>query len=127
MNLPNLLTNWRVAPRGKAAMDFRVEAFLLDVLLLEGASSNAVREGVRRRRTECEKQFRDAEPNKRMKDKAAQSCRALCRTRVVEEIPRRKGTRAAEHLKRVLNMVDQHRRVSHWGINFRPADDRALA
>jgi hypothetical protein len=44
-------------------MDFRIEAFLMDVLLLEGESSNAVRE--RRRLIECE-QFRDAEPNKRV-------------------------------------------------------------
>lgn len=95
-------------------MDFRIEAFLMDVLLLEGESSNAVREGVRRRLMECEKQFRDAEPNKRMKDKAAQSCRALCRTRVLEEIPRRRGTRAVEHLKLVLNVIDQDRQhVSH--------------
>jgi hypothetical protein len=28
------------------------------------------------------------EPDKRMKEKAAQSCRALCRMRVLEEIPR---------------------------------------
>ena len=94
-------------------MDFRIEAFLMDVLLLEGESSNAVREHARRRLMECEKQFRDAEPNKRMKDKAAQSCRALCRTRVLEEIPRRKGTRAVEHLKLVLNVIDQDRHVSH--------------
>jgi hypothetical protein len=59
-------------------MDYRIEAFLMDVLLLEGENANVVREGVRRRLTECEKQFRDAEPGKRMKDKAAQSCRALC-------------------------------------------------
>jgi hypothetical protein len=88
---------------GKAAdrMDYRIEAFLMDVLLLEGENSNLVRGGVRRRLAECGKKFRDAEPDKRMKDKAAQSCRALCRTRVLEEIPRRKGTRAATlHLPR---------------------------
>jgi hypothetical protein len=33
-----------------------------------------------------EKQFRDAEANKRMKGTAAQVCRRLCRTRVVKEM-----------------------------------------
>ena len=46
---------------------YRIEDFLMDVL--EGENSNAVREGVRRRLAECEKQFCDAEPDKRMKDK----------------------------------------------------------
>ncbi len=90
-------------------MDYRIEAFLIDVLLLEGENPKVVREGVRRRIGECEKQFRDAEPNKRMKDKAAQSCRALCRTRVLEEIHRRSGTRAAEHLKLVLDVIERDR------------------
>jgi hypothetical protein len=81
--------------------------------MLEGENANVVREGVRRRLTECEKQFRDAEPDKRMKDKAAQSCRALCRTRVLEEIPRRRGTRTAEHLKLVLDVIERDRHVSH--------------
>ena len=81
--------------------------------MLEGENANVVREGVRRRLTECEKQFRDAEPGKRMKDKAAQSCRALCRTRVLEEIPRRRGTRTAEHLKLVLDVIEHDRHVSH--------------
>jgi hypothetical protein len=40
-----------------------------------------------------------ADPDKRMKDKAAESCRALCRMRVLEETPRRKGRWTAEHLK----------------------------
>jgi hypothetical protein len=62
-------------------MDFRIEAFLMDVLLPEGENSNMVRARIRRRLTECEKQFRDAH------------------THVLDEIPRRKGMRAAEHLK----------------------------
>lgn len=94
-------------------MDFRIEAFLMDVLLLEGENSNVVREGVHRRLTDCEKQFRDAEPDKRMKAKAAQSCRALCRTRVLEEISHRKGTRAGEYLKLVLNVIEHDRHVSN--------------
>ena len=87
-------------------MDDRIEAFLIDVLALEGEISNLLREGVRRYLAICEKQFRDAETNKRMKDRAAQACRTLCRTRVSEEIRRRKGTPTAEHLKVVLSIID---------------------
>jgi hypothetical protein len=87
-------------------MDERIEAFLKDVLALEGEISNLLREGVRRQLVICEEQFRDAETNKRMKDKAAHACRTLCRTRVAEEIRRRKGTSTAEHLKIVLSVID---------------------
>jgi hypothetical protein len=86
-------------------MDERIEAFLKDVLALEGEISNLLRRGVRRQLAICEKRFRDAETNKRMKDKAAQACRTLCRTRVAEEIRRCKGT-TAEHLKIVLSIID---------------------
>jgi hypothetical protein len=44
--------------------------------------------------------------NKRMKDKAAHACHALCRTRVVEEIQRREGIPTAQHLKLVLSVID---------------------
>ncbi len=60
-------------------MDDRIEAFLKDVLALEGEISSLIREGVHRYLAIYERQFRDAEPNKRMKDKAAQVCRRLCR------------------------------------------------
>ena len=46
------------------------------------------------------------EVNRRMKDKAAHACHALCRARVLEEIQRRKGTVSAEHLKLVLSVID---------------------
>jgi hypothetical protein len=87
-------------------MDERVEAFLKDVLALEGEISNLLRESVRRYLAICEKQFRDDETNKRMKDRAAQACRTLCRMRVTDEIRRRKGTSTAEHLKVVLSIID---------------------
>jgi hypothetical protein len=58
-------------------MDERIEVFLKDVLALEGEIWNQIREGVRRHLAICEKQFRDAETNKRMKDTAAQACRAF--------------------------------------------------
>jgi anti-sigma factor RsiW len=87
-------------------MDERIEVFLKDVLFLEGEISNLLREGVRRHLAICEKQFRDAETNKRMKDRAAQAGRTLCRARVAEEIRRRKGTSTAEHLKTALSIID---------------------
>ena len=88
-------------------MDERIEDFLDDVLALEDEDDpSVIREGVRRHLAVYEKQFRDAEPNKRMKDTAVQVCRRLCRARVVEEIPRHKGTSTAEHLKLVLSVID---------------------
>jgi hypothetical protein len=40
-------------------------------------------------------------------DKAAHACRALCRTRVAEDLQRRRGTRIGEHLKLVLSYIDR--------------------
>jgi hypothetical protein len=52
-------------------------------------------------------QFRDAEPDKRMKDKAAQCCRALCRMRVLDTAV--KETRTAERLKLVFQTKKRRR------------------
>src|SRR5262249_26174069 len=82
-------------------LDERVEAFLADVLALEGEEANAMREGVRGALADYE--FRAQEVNKRMKEKAAHACHALCRARVVEEIRLRKGTPTEQHLKLVLS------------------------
>src|SRR5262252_8678835 len=68
-------------------MDERVEAFLADIRALEGEETNAIRQGVRSALADYEQIFRSQEVNKRMKDKAAHACHALCRSRVVEEIP----------------------------------------
>jgi hypothetical protein len=87
-------------------MDERIEAFLTDVLSLEGEEANAVREAVRITLTDYEQVFRAQEVNKRMKERAAHACRALCRARVVEEMRLRKGTTTAEHLKLVLSVID---------------------
>jgi hypothetical protein len=87
-------------------MDQRVEAFLADVLALEGEDANAVREGVRGALVDCEQLFRAQEVNKRMKEKAAHACHAVCRARVLDEIRLRKGTPTAEHLKLVLSVID---------------------
>ena len=86
-------------------MDERVEAFLADILALEGEEANAIRQGVRGALADYEQLFRAQEVNKRMKEKAAHACHALCRARVAEEIRLRKGTRTAEHLKLVLSVI----------------------
>ena len=77
-----------------------------DVPPLEGENANAIREGVRVALADYEQIFRAQEVNKRMKDKAAHACHALCRARLVEEIRRRKGTATGEHLKYVLSVID---------------------
>jgi hypothetical protein len=87
-------------------MDERIEAFLADVLALEGEDANAVRQGVRAALADCEQIFRAQEVNKRMREKAAHACHALCRARVAEEIRLRKGTPTAEHLKLALSAID---------------------
>jgi hypothetical protein len=88
-------------------MDQRIESFLTDVLALAGEEPDAVREGVRVALADCEALFRVREPDKRMSDKAAHVCRALCRARVAEELHRRRGTHIAEHLKLVLSVIDR--------------------
>jgi hypothetical protein len=90
-------------------MDERVEAFLADVLSLEGEEASAIRETVRVALSDYEQVFRAQEVNKRMKERAAHACRALCRARVVEELRLRKGTTTAEHLKLVLGVIDAPR------------------
>jgi len=49
-------------------MDERVEAFLADVLALEGETPDAIREAVRVALADCEAIFRAQEANRRMKD-----------------------------------------------------------
>jgi hypothetical protein len=91
-------------------MDHRIESFLADVLALAGENPDAIREGVRVALADCEAIFRARETNKRMKDKAAHACHALCRARVVEEMQQRRGTQIAEHLKLVLSIIDRQDR-----------------
>jgi hypothetical protein len=88
-------------------MDDRIEAFLADVLALEGEELDAIRAGVRVAIGETETTFGAPEDNGRMRDKAAHACHALCRARVVEEIRRRRSTTTAEHLKVVLSIIDK--------------------
>ena len=86
--------------------DARVESFLADVLALEGDNPDAIRQGVHVALGDCEEIFKAHEVNRRIKDKAAHACRALCRARIVEDMRRRKGTATAEHLKLVLSVID---------------------
>jgi len=87
-------------------MDKRIEAFLSDVLALEGKHSNLVREGVRVRLAKCERQFRKDEENESIKDRAANMCDRLCRARIVEEMQQRRGTLTAVQLSIVLSVID---------------------
>ena len=86
-------------------MDERIEAFMKDVLGLEG--TNAVREGVRRYMAEYEKQVRNAETDTRKKVPAAQRFRKLCRDRVLKEIQLRTAPSTVEHLQIVLGVITQ--------------------
>jgi hypothetical protein len=88
-------------------MDDRIEAFLLDVLALEGEEPEAIRAGVHIALGETETIFRVREDNKRMKDKAVHACHALCRARVAEEMRHRKATKTAEHLRFILSIIDR--------------------
>ena len=71
--------------------DARIETFMTDVLALEGENPEAIREGVHIAVADCGEIYRAQEANRRMKDKAAHACHALCRARIVEEMQRRKG------------------------------------
>jgi hypothetical protein len=86
--------------------DARIESFLADVLALEGENPEAIREGVHTALIDCGEIYRAQEVSRRMKDKAAHACHALCRARVVEEMQRRKETATAKHLKLVLSVID---------------------
>jgi hypothetical protein len=88
-------------------MDERIEAFLADVLALEGEKPEAISAGVRVALGDAETVFRTREDNRRMKDRAVHACHALCRSRLIEEMKRRKGTPTADHLKLVLGLLDK--------------------
>jgi hypothetical protein len=98
---------------GRDAMtgtDERIEAFFQDALSFEGLPSAQVRENVRFRIAECERDFADLEIGEGNKIAAAQRCRALCRKRVLDEIDRCKGTREENHWLLVLDVLDSSAR-----------------
>jgi hypothetical protein len=88
-------------------MGERIEAFMKDVLGLEGEDSNVVREGVRRYMAAYEKQVRVAETEARKMVPAAQRFRELCRDRVIEEIQRRTEISSIRHFQTVLSVIEQ--------------------
>jgi hypothetical protein len=88
-------------------MDERIEAFMKDVLGLEGENSNEVREGVRRYMAAYEKHVRNAETDAHRKVPAAERFRKLCRDRVLKEIQRRTAPSTVEHLQTVLGVINQ--------------------
>ena len=64
--------------------DARVDAFLADVLALEGENTDAIHDGVHIALNDCENIFRAQEVNRRMKDKAAHACHALWYLRIFD-------------------------------------------
>jgi hypothetical protein len=82
------------------------DAFLKDVLALEGNTPSEIRQGVRIHLAEYEEQARSADTDHRLKDQAAKACRELCRDAVVKEKTKLAVTRTAEHLKLVLSVID---------------------
>ena len=88
-------------------MDKHIEEFLADVLALEGEKPEAISAGLRVALGFVETIFRAREDNRRMKDRAVHACHALCRSRLIEEMRRRKATPTADHLKLVLGILDK--------------------
>ena len=88
-------------------MDERIEAFLLDVLEDEGKDSNVVCANTRCYLALYSEMFRAREAEDYKKDAAAQRCRDWCRARVLEELDQREGTPTADHLRIVLNTIEE--------------------
>ena len=88
-------------------MDERIEAFLLDMLEDEGKDSNVVRANTRCYLALYIEMFRAREQEDYQKDLAAQRCRDWCRERVLEELDQREGTPTADHLRIVLNTIEE--------------------
>lgn len=57
--------------------DARVEAFLADILALEGENPDALRERVHVALADCAEIFKAQEVNRRMKDKVVHACQVL--------------------------------------------------
>jgi hypothetical protein len=84
-------------------MDARIDALFKDLEGLDGRNRTAINESVRRLLPRYEQMFRD-EVHDRRKDVAAQTCRAMIRARVAEEIANDEG--AASFWRIVLDAID---------------------
>ena len=87
-------------------MGERIDAFLKDVLELEGVPASAIGDGVRSYMAVYENLVRDTEPDPKNREEAARDWRKLCRWRVAEEVTKHAGTPAGEHWKVVLGVID---------------------
>ena len=105
---------------GQGPMDQRIESFLADALALAAEHPDATREGVRVALADREAILRAQETHKRMKEKAAHACHALCRARVVEEMQsaREADLRAfeagAERFRVSLEAIDARSTLDCW-------------
>ena len=88
-------------------MNDRIEAFMKDVLPLRGLAPADISEATRRHLAIYEKLFRDAEVDNRKTDAAAVECRRLCRERVEQEIKMCEGTPTADHLRKILDVINR--------------------
>ena len=88
-------------------MDERIERFLWEVLEDEGKDSQVVTANTRCYLALYIEMFRAREAEDRNKDAAAQRCRDWCRERVLEELDQREGTPTADHLRIVLNTIEE--------------------
>jgi hypothetical protein len=88
-------------------MDERIEGFLLEVLEDEGKDSSVVSANTRCYLALYTEMFRAREADDYRKDAAAQQCRDWCGQRVLEELDQREGTSTADHLRIVLNAIEE--------------------
>jgi hypothetical protein len=86
-------------------MDERIEAFIKDVLELEGVPAIAILDGVRSLLRVYENLVRDTEPDVSNREAAAREWLRRCRERVAEEVAKHAGTPAGEHWKVVLSVI----------------------
>jgi hypothetical protein len=87
-------------------MDERIDAFLKDVLELEGVPRTAIRDGVGSYLSIYENLVRDTELDVRKREAAAREWRKRCRERVAKEVAKQAGTDVDEHWTLVLSLID---------------------
>jgi hypothetical protein len=86
-------------------MDTPIEAFLTDVMGLQGESPAKIRATVRDYVTKYETMFRNAQLDHRSKDIAVRGCRTLCLKRVFREIAECESPSTKAHLQTVFGVI----------------------